>query len=53
MHHQFNTHKFYVLTKQCTNVFCVDSKPSQSSNWGGDLREARVDVTLSVSHSCL
>jgi hypothetical protein len=27
---------------------------NQSSNWGGgDLREAHVDVPLSVSHSCV
>ena len=23
MYHQFNSHKFYVLPTQCTNVFCV------------------------------
>jgi len=27
------------------------SQPSQSSNWGGDLRETQVDVPLSFSQS--
>ena len=32
-----------------------DSKPSQAKvlTGGGDLREAQVDVPLSVSHSCV
>jgi hypothetical protein len=29
------------------------AKPSQIVNWGGDLREAQVDVPLSVNHSCV
>ena len=24
MYHQYNIHKFYDLTAQCINVFCVD-----------------------------
>jgi len=29
------------------------AKPSQGVNWGGVLRQAQVDVPVSVSHSCV
>ena len=34
---------------------CISAKPSQAKvlTGGGDLREAQVDVSLSVSHSCV
>ena len=32
--------------------YVVQDKPSQNSNWGGDLREAPVDIPLTVCHSC-
>jgi len=46
---------FLKCLRQITPSDCLPGsvKPSQSGNWGGgDLREAQVDVSLSVSHSC-
>jgi len=43
------------VSPDCNDPVCAElasqAKPSQSSNWGGDLREAQFDVPLSVSHS--
>jgi len=40
----------YCMLGYYQNTVCK-TKPSQISNWGGDLRKGQVDVPLSVSHS--